>query len=422
MKTFLFVARKVFAWTMVCAFVLVIWATVLGGRGHVGVLLVIMGAGLAAVAVFAFSHANRVRLIAEAPDSSMLASRHRRRIEIPLPSAEAFTMVDAAIRELPYVYSVESARDSLQVFARVKRKDDRYMGKRVAGLLGTGNAAGASGARRNQILATLKPGEATTSLTLICEPEAGAWMDWFMVDDGTNLENIEAITRAVTRRIAERRKGEEKVVRDSATDKELAVAKLNLLHAQVEPHFLYNTLASAQVLTRSDPDKAHSMLGNLIGYLRTSIPRTEDAPSTLGEELQRAESYLGILRIRMGERLEVQVQVPEALKRTPLPPMMLQTLVENAIKHGLEPEPGGGRIWIIAREEGERVALTVADDGRGFSEDGGGTGIGLRNVRERLRLAYGDAAAFSIVANFPKGVAATITVPREFTPAPGGKP
>ena len=95
-----------------------------------------------------------------------------------------------------------------------------------------------------------------------------------------------------------------------------------------------------------------------------------------------------------------------------LPPMMVQTLVENSIKHGLEPVPGGGTIWIRAAEADGRVSVTVADDGRGFSEDGGGTGIGLRNVRERLRLAYGDAASLSIVSNFPKGVAATLAVPK----------
>jgi sensor histidine kinase YesM len=104
--------------------------------------------------------------------------------------------------------------------------------------------------------------------------------------------------------------------------------------------------------------------------------------------------------------------VPDALRPVPLPPMMLQTLAENAIKHGLEPMPGGGKIWIFAREAGDKVSLTVADDGRGFSEDSAGTGIGLKNVRERLRLAYGDAAAFTIAANFPRGIAATVTVPR----------
>jgi LytS/YehU family sensor histidine kinase len=281
----------------------------------------------------------------------------------------------------------------------------------AAGKKGRREATGPSGARRNLVQATIQPGEHTGSLMLICGPEGGAWSDWFMVDDGTNFENIEAISRAITRRIGEQRKGEEAAARETATDKELAVAKLNLLHAQVEPHFLYNTLASAQLLTRSDAAKADRMLGNLITYLRTSMPRTEEAMSTLGDELERATAYLEILRIRMGDRLAVEIQVPDALGKTPLPPMMLQTLVENAIKHGLEPVPGGGKIWVIAREADGKVAITVADDGRGFSEDGGGTGIGLKNVRERLKLTFGDTASLSVVANFPKGVAATITVP-----------
>jgi LytS/YehU family sensor histidine kinase len=211
--------------------------------------------------------------------------------------------------------------------------------------------------------------------------------------------------------VAERRRGEQAQVRQTATEKELTVAKLTLLHAQVEPHFLYNTLASAQVLTRTDPARADEMLGNLIQYLRHSLPRTEDAPSTIGEELERARAYLDILKIRMGPRLQLQVDVPDALRAVLFPTMMLQTLVENAIKHGLEPKPGGGTVWILARQVDNAVAVTVADDGRGFTAEGGGTGVGLRNVRERLRLAYGSAAAFSIVANFPSGVAATITVP-----------
>jgi LytS/YehU family sensor histidine kinase len=202
------------------------------------------------------------------------------------------------------------------------------------------------------------------------------------------------------------------------TEKELTVAKLSLLHAQVEPHFLYNTLGSAQYLIRSEPERADQMLGHLIRYLRHSLPRAEDTPSTLGEELERAKAYLEILKIRMGDRLNMHIDVADYLYTVPFPPMMLQTLVENAIKHGLEPKPGGGTIWILARTFGGRtdgsVSVTVADDGRGFGAEEGstdGTGIGLNNVRERLRLAYGDAASFAIGGNFPAGVAATITVP-----------
>ena len=155
------------------------------------------------------------------------------------------------------------------------------------------------------------------------------------------------------------------------------------------------------------------MLGHLITYLRHSLPRTGDEPSTLGEEVERARAYLEILRIRMGERLSVQVQVPDALRATPMPPMMLQTLVENAIKHGLEPLTAGGTIWIIARESDGKASVTVADNGRGFGGDSAGTGVGLKNVRERLKLQYGGDAALNIGPNFPSGVAASIVIPVE---------
>lgn len=370
----------------------------------------LLGFGLCAwVLLEAFSHTRRVRLVAGNLDAASLSNRQRRQIEIPFEAGEAFDMIDAAIRELPGAAIVHSTRDSLQVRAKVERGDPyNGSGARQSQWWGMEQFS----ARGNQILATVTPnGDVAGSVTLICEPEGAAWTDWFLVDHGTNLENAEAVIRAIARRIAERRRLEAAQVRESATEKELTVARLNLLHAQVEPHFLYNTLASAQVLTRSDPARADAMLGNLIQYLRHSLPRTEDAPSTLGEELERARAYLDILAIRMGPRLALQVDVPDELKKLVFPPMMLQTLVENAIKHGLEPKPGGGTVWILARVIDRAVAVTVADDGRGFSAQGGGTGIGLRNVRERLRLAYGNTASFSIVANFPSGMAATITVP-----------
>jgi signal transduction histidine kinase len=405
MSSFLFVFRIAFAWAVGWITLVVLWASIIG-RGRPWVFVVAVFVTLVVVTIGAISHVRRVRLLADRVDSSALASRHRRRIEFPFPPGEAFDMVEAAIRELPYVENVESARDSLQVRAQLKRMDPYLHGKN-----GPRRARGPAGARCNLILATITPGEGSASLTLICEPEGGAWVDWFMVDDGTNLENAEAITRSLSRRISERRRQEQASVRQSATEKELTVAKLSLLHAQVEPHFLYNTLASAQLLTRSDPAKADQMLGNLIAYLRNSLPRTEGEMSTVGEELERARAYLEIMKIRMGERLSVQLQVPDAVKLAPMPPMMLQTLVENAVKHGLEPITGGGTVWIIARESEGKVSITVADNGRGFGGDSAGTGVGLKNIRERLRLAYGEGASFSIVPNFPNGVAATIVVP-----------
>jgi len=409
MKTsIIFVARITIAWILAWVLVLIVWLSSRSGGGNgpawpfVLAALLVIGWKITS----AISHLRRVRLIAGKIDDVTVANRQRRQIEIPFEAGEAFDIVDATIRELPRIEGVESARDSLQVRAKVKRLDP--YGR--AGAVKRDNA-GWYGIKRNQIMATVTPGDGTGSVTLICEPEAGAWIDWFQVDDGTNLENAEAITRAITRRVADKRRGEQASARQTVTEKELTVAKLSLLHAQVEPHFLYNTLASAQLLTRSDPPRADEMLGNLILYLRHSLPRTDDVPSSLGEELERARAYLEILKIRMGSRLALQIEVPDALKAVPFPTMMLQTLVENAIKHGLEPKSGGGTVWILARKVDDSVAVTVADDGRGFSAEGGGTGIGLKNVRERLKLAYGAAASFAIVANFPSGVAATITVP-----------
>ena len=325
---------------------------------------------------------------------------------MPFEAGETFDLLDAAVRELPGIDQVQSARDSLQIKAKVARP--RTYGEP---LLRRWNPLLWFAPDNNQLLATVTPASDSGRVILICEPESPAWSDWFLVDDGTNYENAEAIVRAITRRIGERRRAEQASAALTATQKELTEAKLHLLHAQVEPHFLYNTLASAQLLARSDPPRAEAMLGHLIQYLRRSLPSADTDMSSLGEELERALAYLEILKIRMGDRLDVQVDVADTLRSTPLPAMMLQTLVENAIKHGLEPRTGGGTVWIRARRDGETIAITVADNGAGFTGKTDGTGIGLTNVRERLRLRYDGAASLAVVANFPAGVAATLSVP-----------
>jgi hypothetical protein len=404
--SFFFVFRIAAAWVFAYLVFITLWNGFLGGPGPNGLVFLVFLITLGFVIASAVSHIRRIRLIAGDINPGTLANRQRRQIEIPLEAGVAFDLVDATIRELPRSEDIESARDSLQVRAKVARINP-YSNKTP----GRFNPLYWIHIKRNQILATVTPGDGISSLTLVCEPESGAWSDWFKVDDGTNLENAEAITRAITRRIAEHRRNEQAAAQQTVTEKELTVAKLSLLHAQVEPHFLYNTLASAQLLTRSDPERADAMLGHLIAYLRRSLPRTLQGQSTLGEELERANAYLEILNIRMGPRLSTRVEVPEALHALPFPSMMLQTLVENAIKHGLESKPGGGTVWIRATSGNQEVSVTVADDGRGFNAEASGTGIGLKNVRERLRLAYGNAARFSIAANFPNGVAATITLP-----------
>ena len=403
-SSFFFYVRLVFAWMFVLVFALMFWSA-FTHRGQGGVFLLWLFL-MVFVVTSAVSHVRRVRLVNGSASAPSLANRQRRQIEVPMEAGRAFDLLDATIRELPNVESVESTRDSLQIRAKVARV---YSYGGAVPLLQ--RMLGWFGAEHNRIFATVTPHAETGTVNLVCEPEGGAWRDWFTVDNGTNLENADAISRAISRRIAEARRTEQASTKQTETEKELAIARLQLLHAQVEPHFLYNTLGSAKYLVRSDPDGAERIIDNLILYLRHSLPRLENSLTTLGDELERVRAYLDIMQIRMGARLKTELSVPDALKAVPFPTMMLQTLVENAIKHGLEPRSGGGTIWVLAVAKEDRVAVTVADDGNGFGTETSGSGIGLRNVRERLHLAYGADAAFDIAANFPAGVAATITVP-----------
>ena len=367
----------------------------------------------------AASHLHHVQLIDGDVDLGKLKNRHRRQIEIPFEEDIALPMLEACIRELPGVENLRINHDGKRLQARVlaseSDKRDDSLWKKAYQSFGF--------ERHNHMIASVTAINGSVSVSLFCGPDGAAWADSFFLDEGTNLQNAETITRAISRRIAEHRRGEQASTKETVSEKELAVAKLNLLQAQVEPHFLYNTLGSAKYLIGSDPVKAEAMLDNLILYLRNSLPRSEDQASTLGEEIERTRAYLDILKIRMGDRLQVHVELPDELASVPFPTMMLQTLVENSINHGLEPKSGGGTIWISVRKDQaastSSMTVTVADDGNGFGTGTSGTGLGLKNVRERLKLAYGNTAAFSIIANFPNGVAASITVP---TSGPQGTP
>ena len=190
-------------------------------------------------------------------------------------------------------------------------------------------------------------------------------------------------------------------------------AKLSALQAQVEPHFLYNTLASVQALTEVDPQQANAMTGHLIQYLRNALPKMRESVSTVGQEIELVRAYLNILQMRMGKRLAFEIDVPPELMEAPFPPLMLPSLVENAIKHGLEPQREGGTVTIRVTANG-KLRVSVLDTGRGFA-DTLGSGVGLANIRERLAALYGDAGKLTLEAREPHGVEAAIEVPREGT-------
>ena len=198
---------------------------------------------------------------------------------------------------------------------------------------------------------------------------------------------------------------------DSARmDQQTAEARLSMLEAQIEPHFLFNTLAHVKRLYETDPGAGERMLCNLKTYLAVALPQMRATDATLGSELDHTVAYLDIQQIRMGRRLAYAIDVDDALRGARLPPLMLLTLVENAIKHGLNPVASGGRIDVRARVENDRLQLQVADTGRGFTRSGG-AGTGLANIRARLAARFGQKANLALAMNTPSGVVATIALP-----------
>ncbi len=194
-------------------------------------------------------------------------------------------------------------------------------------------------------------------------------------------------------------------------------ARMEALQAQIEPHFLFNTLGSIDQLILTDPPRASRMQQSLIRYLRSAMPQMRDGRRpTLGQQVALSSAFLEIMAIRMEGRLQSTVNVPDGLKSAVFPSMMLQTLVENSIKHGLEPKPEGGRLEIGAEIVDGQLAVHVRDTGQGFMPKAEG-GVGLANIRERLKALYNGRAELIISVPADGGTCATITVPYEIAPA-----
>jgi len=192
--------------------------------------------------------------------------------------------------------------------------------------------------------------------------------------------------------------------------RENAEARLQVMQAQIEPHFLFNTLASVRRLYQIDRSSGRSMLRHLSQYLTSSLPEMRESRPTLERELALALAYLSVQKIRMESRLTFDVNVPKALKDAIVPPMMLATLVENAVIHGVGPLSAGGHIGIIAYAESGKLFLEVTDNGRGLKETWGG-GVGLANIRARLHSAFGSNAQLQLRQRREGGAIATITLP-----------
>jgi len=193
-------------------------------------------------------------------------------------------------------------------------------------------------------------------------------------------------------------------------EKNVLEARLQLMQAQVEPHFLFNTLANVQHLVETDPPAASRMLESLIQYLRAALPQMREATTTLGRELDMARAFLEINRVRMGSRLDYTVDVPSHLRCAAFPPMMLISLVENALKHGVDPRCECSSVAVRAAERDGKLVVSVADTGEGIVPKQGG-GVGLSNIRERLKALHGATARLMLEENTPHGIIASIEVP-----------
>jgi LytS/YehU family sensor histidine kinase len=188
-------------------------------------------------------------------------------------------------------------------------------------------------------------------------------------------------------------------------------ARFRLLQAQVEPHFLFNTLANVQALVDTGAPQASKVLSSLIAYLRAAVPRIHEPATTLERELQLVRAYLDVMHMRMPDRLQFKIQMDEGMAALQCPPMTLLTLVENAVRHGIDPSESGGTIDISVRLENARCVMRVADTGVGLQSMSRGLGTGLSALRERLQLTFGGDAQLALNEIAPHGVRAELSFP-----------
>jgi len=200
--------------------------------------------------------------------------------------------------------------------------------------------------------------------------------------------------------------------RNAELERAMTEARLAVLHAQVEPHFLFNTLAHLRRLYATQPTAGREMLRNLMRYIGEAHAALGCESLPLAEDATLAEAYLELQRVRMGTRLSFSIQLPPATRSARVPPMMLTTLVENCVEHALSPLPRGGTIHVSAAVRGASTSIDVADNGRGFTTSAG-SGVGLANLRARLEMLHGEAAALELRQNATGGVTATVVVPSE---------
>ncbi|MDO9011962.1 MAG: histidine kinase [Gallionella sp.] len=270
--------------------------------------------------------------------------------------------------------------------------------------------------RRVLMLAFTFPGSIMLGVSLAAWiTNAGDWSNpqsRVAVVIGLFFGGIGSITYFLSRRIEQLdTEVKQRRLNEMESERRQMEAQLKMLQAQIEPHFLFNTLANVGSLIDSDPVLAKKLLERLNDWLRIALVRARRDHATLGDELEMLENYLQILKIRFGERLRWTIDAPEDARLCLFPPMLLQPLVENAVRHGIEPKIGGGQIVLRASLDNVTLRIEVSDSGAGF--DGkSATGAGLVNVRARLAALFGDSGKLVLQNNPHGGVSARLELPR----------
>jgi signal transduction histidine kinase len=265
-------------------------------------------------------------------------------------------------------------------------------------------------------VAALLTGAALGELAVLCLQ----WRAWPTVDAATVVGRawrwvpIGAVTGAIVMFRQRARELDARIHESDVTrlklEQQRVETQLQVLQSQIEPHFLFNTLATIRRLHQTDPSRGRETLADFVHYLRCALPEMRANETTLGREVDLITAYLDVLRVRMGSRLDFAIDVAPRLRDHRIPPLSLATLVENAVKHGLGGLPEGGRLAIGAWLEGESLVLRVADTGTGLTASQG-TGMGLTNLRVRLRGLYGKEGTLVLSPNEPCGLAATLRIP-----------
>jgi signal transduction histidine kinase len=345
-------------------------------------------------AAAASAAASAASAAAEQADRAASAARQSIRIAVPpgAPSEIVNEVIDEARREI--MAAVEEARQEAQDAADEARRDADQAKAEAAEVL--------KGSRRR--VQKISIGDFLPNLAML-------WIVASIIVKITYKQRIQAEVKAAQAT---------ETAESESLKRQVAEARMAALQAQVEPHFLFNTLASIDHLIETDPARASVMQKNLITYLRATLHKMREGTTTLGREADLITAYLEILKVRMEDRLSVKVDVPPGLRSALFPPMMLQSLVENAVKHGLEPSCDAATLRVSAEVSDGSLLVAVADTGVGFDPDNRttrGTGLGLANIRERLELLYGARARLDITANQPRGTVATLTLPYTARPA-----